>query len=74
MAVLQSRWLRLRTVPDSVMGLRSVADTKKKSVENGYQSVSTSIPVDRTVSERGRVDDTGTKTSLVLRISETELF
>ncbi len=36
--------------------------------------LSTSIPVDRTVSERGNVDYTGTKTNLVLRISETELF
>ena len=54
------------------MGLRFVVDTKKKSVENGYQSVATSIPADRTVSQRGKVDDSGT--NLVLRISETELF
>ncbi len=72
MAVCRSHWLRLRTVPISVMGLRFVVDTKKKSVENGYQSVATSIPADRTVSQRGKVDDSGT--NLVLRISETELF
>ena len=61
-------------VPVSVMGPCSVVDTNTKRVENGHQSGVISIPEDRMVSVRRKVNDSRTNLTLKPQIWQTGLF
>ena len=74
MAVCQSHYVETAGGSGFGHGSKIGGRYDTKYVENGDQTVTSSIPVDRAVSNGGKVDDSWTNMTLTLRISETGVF